>query len=124
METAKTSLICGFMFVLASLAPLHAQNVSTDSNAAPSTPVAARAPDEMTKKITDLVNAGKYPEAQALTTGLLVAYPNDERLIKTQALLKQLVPTAAVLPPRHKPFGSTCYWCRCWTTHRHGQGGL
>jgi hypothetical protein len=104
METAKTSLICGFMFVLASLAPLHAQNVSTDSNAAPSNPAAAQAPEDVTKKITDLVNAEKYAEAQALTTGLLVAYPNDQRLIKTQALLKQLAPiTAAPATPVISP---------------------
>ena len=96
MERATKSLICGFVIVLASLAPLHAQNVSTDSNAAPSTPAAAQAPEDVTKKITDLVNAGKYAEAQALTTGLLMAYPNDQRLIKTQALLKQLAPTTAV----------------------------
>src|SRR6185312_2624660 len=55
-----------------------------------------QAPDEVTKKITDLVNEGKYAEAQSLTTGLLVAYPNDQRLIKTQTLLKQLLsPLAA-----------------------------
>jgi hypothetical protein len=71
------------------------QIASTHSDAS-SQPAAALASDEMTKRITDLVNAGKYLEAQALTTGLLVAYPNDERLIQTQALLKQLVPTAAV----------------------------
>jgi hypothetical protein len=87
--------ICGSFLALGGLASLRGQIASTHSDAS-SQPAAARASDEMTKRITDLVNAGKYPEAQALTTGLLVAYPNDERLIKTQALLKQLVPTAAV----------------------------
>jgi hypothetical protein len=87
--------ICGLFLVLGGLASLRGQIASTHSDAS-SQPAAARASDEMTKRITDLVNAGKYLEAQALTTGLLVAYPNDERLIQTQALLKQLVPTAAV----------------------------
>ena len=87
--------ICGLFLVLGGLASLRGQIASTHSDAS-SQPAAARASDEMTQRITDLVNAGKYLEAQALTTGLLVAYPNDERLIQTQALLKQLVPTAAV----------------------------
>ncbi len=47
----------------------------------------------MTKKITDLVNSGKYAEAQQLTTGLLVAYPDDQRLIKTKALLERALAT-------------------------------
>jgi hypothetical protein len=45
----------------------------------------------MAKKITDLVHAGKYAEAQRLTTGLLVAYPDDQRLIKAEALLEKLL---------------------------------
>jgi hypothetical protein len=42
------------------------------------------------------VDAGKYAEAQQLqqlTTGLLVAYPDDQRLIKTKALLEKLLAT-------------------------------
>jgi hypothetical protein len=76
-----------------SLSPLHAQ---TTTNA----PVAAanatsvptpQAPDEVTDKITDLVHDGKYAEAQQLTTGLLLAYPDDQRLIKAKALLNKLL---------------------------------
>jgi heme-degrading monooxygenase HmoA len=81
--------------IFTGLTSLQAQTASTDSNAAPGPPTATQAPDDVTKKITDLVNAGKYAEAQELTTGLLVAYPNDQRLIKTQALLKQLLTPAA-----------------------------
>lgn len=92
MERPTKLLICGFLIVLASLAPMHAQHATTDSNAAPSTPAAAQAPEDMTKKITDLVNAGKYAEAQQLTTGLLVAYPDDQRLIKAKALIEKLLP--------------------------------
>ncbi len=47
----------------------------------------------MTRRITDLVDAGKYSEAQQLTTGLLVAYPDDQRLIKAKALLEKLLTT-------------------------------
>ncbi len=77
------------------LAPSFAQTAPSDSTAAPSTPAAAQAPDEMTKKITDLVNAGKYTEAQQLTTGLLVAFPDDQRLIKTKSLLEKLLAPAS-----------------------------
>ncbi|MGD0735568.1 MAG: hypothetical protein ABR976_10495 [Terracidiphilus sp.] len=45
----------------------------------------------MTKKITDLVHAGKYAEAQRLTDGLLVAYPDDQRLIKAKALIDKML---------------------------------
>jgi hypothetical protein len=45
----------------------------------------------MTRKIADLVNAGKYAEAQQLTTGLLVAYPEDQRLIKAKTLIENLL---------------------------------
>jgi|KBSMisStaDraftv2_1062788.scaffolds.fasta_scaffold01157_25 hypothetical protein len=96
MKRTTKLLICGFLIVLVFLPPLPAQTASTDFNAAPGPPAVAQAPDDMTRKITDLVNAGKYAEAQQLTTGLLVAYPDDQRLIKTQALLKQLaVPVTA-----------------------------
>lgn len=57
----------------------------------------------MTKKITDLVNAGQYAEAQRLTTGLLVAYPNDERLIRTKSLLDKLLAPAGPTPGSDQP---------------------
>ena len=67
---------------------LHAQTASTGPNpAATATQANHQAPDEMTKKITDLVLAGKYAEAQKLTEGLLIAYPSDQRLIKAKALI-------------------------------------
>jgi hypothetical protein len=82
----------GLFVALICLAPLYAQT-STDAPAQKSTSVAAQAPEEMTKKITSLVDAGKYAEAQQLTTGLLVAYPDDQRLIKTKALLEKSLAT-------------------------------
>jgi hypothetical protein len=47
----------------------------------------SRAPDEVIRQLSALVHAGKYAEAQQLIPGLLIAYPDDDRLIKAQALL-------------------------------------
>ncbi len=69
---------------------LQAPSTSADSVTRPS----GQAPDEMTQKITDLVHAGRYAEAQQLTTGLLIAFPNDQRLIKAKALLDKSLATA------------------------------
>ena len=85
----------GLLVALILLSPLRAQTVTTEP---PGTTAAtpAQAPDDMTKKITDLVHAGKYLEAQQLTTGLLVAYPDDQRLIKAKALIEKLLAPPAV----------------------------
>jgi hypothetical protein len=58
----------------------------------------------MTTKITTLVNAGNYAEAQQLTIGLLVAYPDDQRLIKTKALLEKMLaaPAAPSATPKNQ----------------------
>jgi hypothetical protein len=58
-----------------------------------------QAPDEMTKKVTDMVHGGKYIEAQKLTEGLLIAYPNDERLIKAKALIHELIASSGSVAP-------------------------
>ena len=91
--------LCGSLAALLCLAPLHAQTLGNAP--APHSASAAQAPDDMTAKITTLVNAGKYAEAQQLTTGLLVAYPDDQRLIKTKALLEKML--AAPAAPGAKP---------------------
>ncbi|HEX8926170.1 MAG TPA: hypothetical protein VF786_10285 [Terriglobales bacterium] len=75
-------------FAIIFTAPLIAQTPSTPASQATAP---AKAPDEMTQKITELVHAGRYVEAQQLTTGLLVAYPNDLRLIKAKTLIDQLL---------------------------------
>jgi hypothetical protein len=102
------SAILGFLVLVIVVSSVHAQTATKDplanANATiadPSAPSAAQAPDDMTRKITDLVNAGKYAEAQALTTGLLVAYPDDKRLIKTKSLLEKLLApeTATIATP-------------------------
>jgi len=94
MENLPRLFIFGLVIVIGSLA-CRAQTAPSGSNAAPGAPAAAQASEEMTKKITDLVNAGKYAEAQQLTTGLLVAYPNDQRLIQSKSLLEKLLAPAS-----------------------------
>ena len=101
--------IWGLSLVLSSLSLLYAQAPSTpaaDPNAAANPALASQAPDEMTKKITDLVHAGKYSEAHQLTAGLLIAYPDDERLIKAKALIDKLLApgsSASAAPVTNQP---------------------
>jgi hypothetical protein len=99
--------ISGLLLALTFLPPLHAQTAATPpadtSASAASAASAAQAPDEVTTKITGLVNAGKYAEAQQLTTGLLLAYPNDQRLIKAKALIDQLLAPAGSAPGGNPP---------------------
>jgi hypothetical protein len=64
----------------------------------------------MTKKISDLVHAGKYTDAQKLTAAMLILYPDDQRLIKAKVLIDQLLATtpaatipAATVPPVAAP---------------------
>ena len=92
------SFMLVLVLVLASVCLSSAQQLSA-SPAAPNTEAAspatlAQAPDDVTTKITGLVNAGKYAEAQQLTTGLLLAYPDDHRLLKAKALLEKLLAPA------------------------------
>jgi hypothetical protein len=95
MKTLPKSLIIGFSLALSCLTLLHAQTSTrppADSKTEAASPApTAQAPDEVTNKLSELVHAGKYAEAQQLTTGLLLAYPDDQRLVKTKALLDKLV---------------------------------
>ncbi len=108
MKILKLASCLALTLVLTRLAPLHAQTKasgpadvkSTAANAAPSD----LAPDEVMKKLSDLVHAGKYAEAQQLTTGLLLAFPDDQRLIKAKALLdKSLAAASANATTRADP---------------------
>jgi hypothetical protein len=89
MGKLPKSLILGLCLSLACLASLHAQMAANANAANPAS--AGQAPEGVTDKITALVHAGKYAEAQQLTTGLLVAYPNDQRLIQAKVLLDKLL---------------------------------
>jgi hypothetical protein len=104
MRQLSIPFILGLLLALILPPRLHAQTATTapaatnppaEINAQAVNPTPAnQAPDEMTKKITDLVHDGKYAEAQELTIGLLVAYPNDPRLIKAKALIEKLLSPA------------------------------
>jgi hypothetical protein len=67
-----------------------------DPNAkAADAPTSGQAPDAVMKKLSELVNAGKYAEAQQLTAGMLLAFPDDQRLIKANVLLDKSLGNAA-----------------------------
>ena len=94
MKNLSKSFTLGVFIALICLSPLHAQSgtpAPADSLTTASPAPPTQAPDEVTSKITDLVHAGKYAAAQQLTTGLLLAYPDDQRLIKAKQLLDKLL---------------------------------
>ncbi len=99
------SFILGFFLVLATACWSPAQQLTKppsagDSNTTTAIPATAgQAPDDATRKIAELVHAGKYAEAQQLTTGLLVAYPDDQRLVKARAMLEKLLTAAGSAAP-------------------------
>ena len=82
----------GLSLVLVFL-PLHAQTAKAPAASPTSASPAPerQAPDDATKKLTELVHAGKYAEAQQLTAGLLIAYPDDQRLAKAKAVIEKLL---------------------------------
>jgi hypothetical protein len=89
-----TFLVLVSFLIWTVLPTLHGQTATTApaaANSAASTAPGGQAPDDATKKITELVHAGSYTEAQKLTTGLLIAYPDDQRLIKAKALIEKLL---------------------------------
>jgi hypothetical protein len=98
MKNLTKPLILGFILALIYLPPLHAQTeggTSGDTRPSPaSRTTPGQAPDEVMKKLSNLVHAGNYVEAQQLTVGLLLAYPDDQRLIKAKALLDKSLATA------------------------------
>jgi hypothetical protein len=98
MRKLAASLIFPFSLALVPasrlLAQIPASAPAVATAAAKKTSPAAQAPDDVMKKLSDLVHAGKYSEAQQLTAGLLLAYPEDPRLIKGQALIEKLLSPA------------------------------
>jgi len=83
-----TWLIC--LSLALSITGLAQSNAPADNNGkVADTPASSQAPEAVMKKLSDLVHAGKYAEARQLTVGLLLAYPDDQRLIKAKALLEQ-----------------------------------
>lgn len=87
------SLIFGFVLVLTVRPSVQAQeppHAHADAPAANPAP-AGQAPVEVLKKLSDLIHAGKYADAQQLAAGLLLAYPADQRLITAKGLLDKAV---------------------------------
>src|ERR1700688_4493869 len=107
MEQTLKSYVLGWLVAMIFLAPLHAQTVASESSAAPASPTSAsQAPDEVMKKLSDLVHAGKYAEAQQTVAALLILYPDDQRLVKAKVLLGRASVTAgapSVAPSANPP---------------------
>ena len=102
MRKLPKSIVCGFLLALFGSCPLPAQtpgNVPAAGGAAEKTTPDGQAPSDIMKKLSDLVHVGKYVEAQQLTSGLLLAYPGDQRLIKGQALIAKLLSPADSASP-------------------------
>jgi len=115
MGKLSTSLIFGMVLVLMVDPSIQAQTEPpAPANTLAANPApAGQAPSEVLKKLSDLIHAGKYADAQQLAAGLLLAYPDDQRLIKAKALLDKAVsssqpadigasanqPSSSVAPP-------------------------
>jgi hypothetical protein len=98
MKKMSQSFIPGVVLALICVAPLHAQtpgNAPADTNPTAAIP----APDDAVKKLSELVRAGKYSAAQQLTAALLLAYPDDQRLIKAEALLDKALASSKATDP-------------------------
>jgi hypothetical protein len=76
---------------------------SANTPAPPAQSSADLAPAAMTNKIADLVHSGQYAQAKQLTTGLMIAYPNDQRLVKANALIDQLMAAPVKATPTVAP---------------------
>ena len=95
MNISNTALSLMLFLGLITNPLLHAQTTTTTPTDTSVSAATGQAPNDVTDKITELVRDGKYAEAQGLTTGLLLAYPSDQRLIKAKALLEKLLAPAA-----------------------------
>ncbi len=103
MEKLLRSTILFCAFVAMTVLPARGQVTAppaadSDATTAGATPT-GQAPDDVMKKLSDIVRAGKYAEAQQLTTGLLLAYPDDQRLIKAKALLDKSLASSKLADP-------------------------
>jgi formylglycine-generating enzyme required for sulfatase activity len=97
MPRLLKSLILGGVIGFAAAFPSLAQGThpAAETNAAAANPAPAdQAPDDVMQKLSGLVHAGRYAVAQKLTEGLILAYPDDQRLIKAKALLDKAVASA------------------------------
>jgi hypothetical protein len=72
-------------------------------NAPGATQTSDQAPDSMIQKLSDLVHAGRYDEARQSVAGLLILYPNDQRLVKAKSLLENTAPANPSAEPGNWP---------------------
>jgi hypothetical protein len=98
MKNVAKALIVGFALALIFLSQLRAQTAAkapagANATAANITPT-GQAPDDVMKRLSDLVHAGKYAEAQQTVAALLILYPDDQRLVKAKVLLDTAYVTA------------------------------
>lgn len=98
MRYSQKSFILGIFLAPIVLSPLQAQTArntpAASANAAPpdrTATSAGQAPEDVLARLSGLIHTGKYVEAQQLTAGLLLAYPDDQRLIKAKTLLDQAI---------------------------------
>ncbi len=87
MHKMPKSLALGFALALFVAPSLRAQTAAEAPTPAPAS--ASQAPDDVMKKLSDLVHAGKYAEARQSVTALLILYPDDQRLTKAKSLLEK-----------------------------------
>ena len=93
MSRLTKSFFLGFVLALIVHPSIDAQTTIGAPTAANTTP-ASQAPDEVMKKLSDLVHADKYAEAQQTVAALLILYPDDQRLVKAKVLLDKASVTA------------------------------
>jgi hypothetical protein len=89
----KTHALLGLICLSLLTPSLFGQtNTAADTNSVAASPVpVSQASDDVVKKLSNLVHDGKYAEAQQLASGLLLAYPGDQRLLKAKTLLDKLI---------------------------------
>jgi hypothetical protein len=86
----------GFIVILsAGMLATTARGQMNQDSTGQASGAAAQAPDDATKRLSELVHAGRYAEAQQTVGALLLLYPEDQRLIKAKALLDK---SAAATP--------------------------
>lgn len=108
MSYLRKVVIFGIAVGVMFLSPLRAQTppsgASSGAGATNSTtPPSGQAPEDVLAKLSVLIHSGKYAEAQQLTAGLLVAYPDDQRLTKAKLLLDKMVTSPDSSNPPDSP---------------------
>lgn len=99
MESFRHQLCRLAWLVCFSFALPFAGLAQTGASATTLTTPTAQAPDDVLKKLSDLVHAHKYAEAQQTVAALLLLYPGDQRLIKAQALLDNALASSKPADP-------------------------